>query len=242
MNRIFVHIGARKGSVGLKNKNLKNIFGKPLIIWTIHHAKMINKVFKTIVNTDSKQIVNLSNKNGIDIVLKRPKKISNSKSSKFDAWKFAVKYLYDKKLITDNDIFVDLDCTCPLRSLQCINEMIDKFVFYKKQKKNFDGIFTIATARKNPYFNLVEMKRNGYLKLSKDLKTKIVRRQDCPEVYEHVAGAYILKPEFIIKKKYLMNGKIIGHKVNNFMRWDIDDKFDFMIAEILAKANKLRLN
>ena len=242
MSRIFVHIGARKGSTGLKNKNLKKFLGKPLILWTIKQAKMTNKVFKTIVNTDSKQIANLSSKNGIDIILKRPKKISNSKSSKFDAWKFAVKYLYDKKLITDNDIFVDLDCTCPLRSLQCINEMIDKFVFYKKQKKNFDGIFTIATARKNPYFNLVEIKSNGYLKLSKDLKKKIVRRQDCPKVYEHVSGAYILKPEFIIKKKHLMNGKIIGHEVNNFMRWDIDDKFDFMIAEILAKANKLRLN
>ena len=205
MSRIFVHIGARKGSVGLKNKNLKKFLGEPLILWTIKQAKMTNNVFKTIVNTDSKQIANLSSKNGINIILKRPKKISNSKSSKFDAWKFAVKYLYDKKLITKDDIFVDLDCTCPLRSLQCINEMIDKFVIYKKQKKNFDGIFTITTARKNPYFNLVEMKRNGYLKLSKDLKTKIVRRQDCPKVYEHVAGAYIFKPEFIIKKKHLMN-------------------------------------
>ena len=36
-----------------------------------------------------------------------------------------------------------------------------------------------------------------------------------------------------------MNGKIIGHEVNNFMRWDIDDKFDFMVAESLAKIKKL---
>ena len=136
MSRIFVHIGARKGSTGLKNKNLKKFLGEPLILWTIKQAKMTNNVFKTIVNTDSKQIANLSSKNGIDIILKRPKKISNSKSSKFDAWKFAVKYLDDKKLITKDDIFVDLDCTCPLRSLQCINEMIDKFVIYKKQKKS----------------------------------------------------------------------------------------------------------
>ena len=135
MNRIFVHIGARKGSVGLKNKNLKNILGKPLITWTINHAKMVNKVFKTIVNTDSKQIANLSKKNGIDIILKRPKKISNSKSNKHDALKFAIKYLYNKKLMTKDDIFVDLDCTCPLRSVRSINKMIDKFVSFKKQKK-----------------------------------------------------------------------------------------------------------
>ena len=238
MNRIFVHIGARKGSVGLKNKNLKNIFGKPLIIWTIHHAKMINKVFKTIVNTDSKQIANLSNRNGIDIILKRPKKISNSKSSKFDAWKFAIKYLYDKKLITNDDIFVDLDCTCPLRSVGSINKMIDKFVSFKKQKKKFDGIFTITEARKNPYFNLVEINSNGYLKLSKEPKKRIVRRQDCPKVYEHVANAYIFKPEFIIKKKYLMAGKLIGHETKNFTSWDIDNKFDFKIAEYLLKLKK----
>jgi CMP-N-acetylneuraminic acid synthetase len=238
MNRIFVHIGARKGSVGLKNKNLKNILGKPLIAWTINHAKMINKVFKTIVNTDSKQIANLSNKNGIDIVLKRPKKISNSRSSKFNAWKFAIKYLYDKKLITKDDIFIDLDCTCPLRSVESINEMIDKFVSFKKQKKKFDGIFTITEARKNPYFNLVEINDNGYLKLSKESKKRIIRRQDCPKVYEHVASTYIFKPEFIIKKKYLMSGKLIGHEIKKFMSWDIDNKFDFKIVEHLLKLKK----
>jgi CMP-N-acetylneuraminic acid synthetase len=238
MNRIFVHIGARKGSVELKNKNLKNILGKPLIVWTINHARMINKVFKTIVNTDSKQIANLSNKNGIDIVLKRPKKISNSRSSKFNAWKFAIKYLYDKKLITKDDIFIDLDCTCPLRSVESINEMIDKFVSFKKQKKKFDGIFTITEARKNPYFNLVEINDNGYLKLSKESKKRIVRRQDCPKVYEHVASTYIFKPEFIIKKKYLMSGKLIGHEIKKFMSWDIDNKFDFKIVEHLLKLKK----
>ena len=62
-------------------ETLRTFNGKPLIYWTIKQAKMTNKVFKTIVNTDSKRIANLSSKNGIDIILKRPKKISNSKSN-----------------------------------------------------------------------------------------------------------------------------------------------------------------
>ena len=140
--------------------------------------------------------------------------------------------------MTKDDIFVDLDCTCPLRSVRSINKMIDKFVSFKKQKKKFDGIFTITEARKNPYFNLVEINSNGYLKLSKGQKKRIVRRQDCPKVYEHVANAYIFKPEFIIKKKYLMDGKLIGHETKNFMSWDIDNKFDFKIAEYLLKLKK----
>ena len=55
-------------------------------------------------------------------------------------------------------------------------------------------------------------------------------------------SANVKIPNYYKQLNSNMNGKIIGHEVNNFMRWDIDDKFDFMIAEILAKANKLRLN
>ena len=45
--------------------------------------------------------------------------------------------------------------------------MIKKFINYKDKKRKFDGIFTIIKAKKNPYFNLVEYNKRGYLELSK---------------------------------------------------------------------------
>ena len=41
MNKIIIHIGARKNSKGIKNKNIKKIYGKPLIQYSINHAKSI---------------------------------------------------------------------------------------------------------------------------------------------------------------------------------------------------------
>ena len=41
-------IPARSGSKSIKNKNIKNFFGKPLIFWTIDAAiksKKINRIF-----------------------------------------------------------------------------------------------------------------------------------------------------------------------------------------------------
>ena len=98
MSKIFIHIGARKGSVSVKNKNIKKIAGKPLILWTINQAKKIKGISKIIVNTDSLRILNLAKKEKVDVPLKRPKNISNSKSSKFLAWKFAINYLKKKKI------------------------------------------------------------------------------------------------------------------------------------------------
>ncbi len=238
MNRIILHIGARHGSKGIKNKNIKKIFGKPLIYWTLQHAKRVNNISSIVINSDSQQILKLAKKMNIDIILKRPKKISSSKSPKLDAWKFAIKYLKSKNLISNKDIFVDFDCTCPLRDIKDTNEMIKKFITCKKLKKNFDGIFTIVKAKKNPYFNLVEQNKFGHLKISKSLKSKIVRRQDAPKVYEHVANTYVLKPDFISKTRSFMMGNLFGHIVKEKFSWDIDNNFDFKVAEYLLGENK----
>jgi CMP-N-acetylneuraminic acid synthetase len=238
MSKIFIHIGARKGSVSVKNKNIKMIAGKPLILWTINQAKKIKGVSKIIVNTDSLDILNLAKKEKVDLLLKRPKNISNSKSSKFLAWKFAFNYLGKKKLINSEDIFVDLDCTCPLRKIKDINLMIKKFNNYKDKKKKFDGIFTIIKAKKNPYFNLVEYNRRGYLELSKKNKVVINRRQDCPKVFEHVASIYIFKPSFLLKNDSLMSGRLFGHEVDEYTNLDIDSDFDFEIVEHFLKKKR----
>ena len=49
-------ICARGGSKGLKNKNIKNFDGKPLIAWTILLAKKVKQIDRVIVSTESKKL------------------------------------------------------------------------------------------------------------------------------------------------------------------------------------------
>ena len=236
MNNIFIHIGARADSSGLKNKNLLKFNGKPLILWSILLAKKINKQAKIIINTDSDKIINLAKKQNIDYILKRPKNLSGNKASKFSAWKYACEYLHNYKLIDSQDLFLDLDCTCPLRKLSDLKDLVDKF-FQLRNKKKFDAIFTITEARRNPYFNIME-KKNNYMKISKKLKKNIVRRQNAPKVYEHCGVGYALKPNFILKKNNFLEGRLIGHEVPLITGLDIDSKLDFKILELLKKYEK----
>ena len=238
MSRIFVHIGARQGSKGVKNKNIKILNKKPLIAWSIIQAKKIKNIYKIVINSDSNKILNISKNHGADILIKRPKKLSNAKLSKFLVWKHSVNFLKKKYNLSNSDLFLDLDCTCPLREIKDIKKIISSFYQKKKKKIKFDGIISITEPKKNPYFNLLEKKPNNFLKICKKTKKPIVARQNTPKVYEHAANIYALKPEFILKKNYLLSGKILGHFVHPLASWDIDSLYDFKIIKILFKNKK----
>ena len=61
--KVLCIIPARKGSVGLRNKNLKIFAGKPLIQWTIDSALKSKLISKICLSTDSEEIIELVKKN-----------------------------------------------------------------------------------------------------------------------------------------------------------------------------------
>lgn len=231
---IFAHIGARGGSKGLKNKNILKINGTPLIGWTLKQILKSDISKNVMVSSDSKEILNISKSFGANILHKRKKNLSGSKVSKFLVWRDSVKYLQKYHSLKEEDLFIDFDCTCPLRDIKDIFKIIKSF---KKNKKKifFDGLMTTTAARKNPYFNLVEKNSKGFLKLSKNLKKKIFTRQDAPKVFEHVASMYALKPNFILKGRNLMDGNLLNFNVNYLSSLDIDTKEDLVLIRALCK-------
>ena len=239
MNKIIIHIGARKNSTGVKNKNIKKILGKPLIQYSIEHAKNIKSRHLIVVSTDSKKKLKITKKLNVDLQIHRPLSLANSKASKFSVWKHSINYLLKNNYMDKDDIFLDLDCTCPVRNIKDIKLIIKKFKFLKKNKKSFDGILTVTKARKNPYFNLLEHGKNKFLQLSKKNNKKIFTRQSCPKVFEHTASIYCLKPDFILKKSFFMQGKLLGHEIEYLSGWDIDDKFDCVIVQNILKRKNV---
>ena len=65
-------IPARGNSERIKNKNIVNFFGKPIIYWPIKNAKKTNLFKKIIVTTDNRKIA--------EVPFVRPKSISDRKT------------------------------------------------------------------------------------------------------------------------------------------------------------------
>ena len=239
MRKILCVIGARGGSKGVRNKNIRPILGIPLIELAIKKALSISEINQVIVSTDSKEIALIAKNAGALVPFIRPSNLANSDSGKFQVWQHALSFC-ESHFKTTYDLFIDIDCTNPLIDASDIQNTISFFDHLENQGKLPDSVFTISEARRNPYFNLVEPDPSGILSVSKTLTNtqRVLSRQAAPPVFEHVAGTYVLRPDFIHNKNHLLDGRSFGYEVQPDKAFDIDSELDFELIEFLLLKNK----
>ena len=223
-------ISARGGSRGLAGKNVRPMVGKPLIAWSIEQALATPEIDRVVVSTDSEDIAAIARAAGAETPFLRPAHLATTTAGKFDVFKHglvACEAHYGETF----EFYLDLDCTNPLRDVSDISACIAQF--RQRRTAGVEGVFTICAARKNPYFNLLECDESGALRVSKTLPGRIVRRQDAPAVYEHVASIYVLAPEYIRRATHLLDGHTEGYDIGNEKSLDVDSEFDFELIEYL---------
>lgn len=226
---ILCTICARGGSVGVINKALKKINGKYLIEITINQA-LKSKVFdEIVVSTDSKKIQKIAIKKGAKSWFLREKKLSNSYSSKIFAIRDALlksEIKFKKKF----DICIDLDITSPLRKIEDIQNALRLFL----RKKRTQNLFSVCKARRNPYFNMVEIKdRRVSLIKSSYKNNSILRRQSAPKVFDMNASIYIWKRLRLLKSNKLFSKNTDIYIMPQSRSIDIDSNFDLNLIKYL---------
>jgi len=223
--KIICTICARKGSKGIKNKNLLKIKNNlNLIDYTLKQALKVKEINKILVSSDIKNLKIVKNKK--IFYLNRPKKLSGDKIGKLDVIRHAVKFSEEHFKINFGYI-IDLDVTSPLRTVNDIRKAIHIF---KKKKSN--NLITYCKSRKNPYFNMIERKKNKF-KLIKNVKKIFLRRQDAPTAYEMNASIYIWKKKFLFSSNSLFSNNTIGYEMPYERSIDIDSLSDYKIVKKL---------
>jgi len=231
MNNILCTICARGGSKGVKNKNIKELNGKPLIAYTIEQAKKSGLFEHIVISTDSDSIANIAKQYGAEVFFKRSTEMASDTAGKLDVIKDAFKRSEDYYSKTF-DYLVDLDATAPLR---IVDDIIDSFNQFKEN--NNDNLITAMPSRRSPYFNLVEQDNNGKVYLSKSLDSQIIRRQDAPRSYDMNASIYIWKRDTILNENSLFlenTGLFIMPEERSI---DIDTELDYKFVEFLMKGS-----
>lgn len=227
--KVLCTICARGGSKGLPNKNIKHLLGKPLIVWTIEQAIDSGIFNRIVVSSDSEEILSIAAKSGAEVFFKRSPELSDDQVGK-------IPVIRDALLRSENffkevyDIIVDLDVTSPLRTPEDIVAAFNLFI-----ERDYDNLFSATVARRNPYFNMVEIDSYGKVKLCKAKEESVKRRQDAPEVYEMNASIYIWKREILLIQDSLFLDKTGLYIMAQEKSFDIDSPVDFIIVECLMR-------
>ena len=221
---ILGHIGARKGSKGVPGKNFALLQGKPLIDWSLEQLLRNPRVGAVVVCTDDEAIYNHALGLGaLDIGL-RPAVLATDGAPKWKVWQHALRAA--EETTGPISAFLDLDCTSPLRSDQDIDDALDLF-----EAEQPDMVMSVCEARKNPYFNLVELNAEGALRVSKELPGGVWSRQLAPQVWEHAASTYVVAPDYLRQAATIYEGRVIPFEMPPERCIDIDTPFDFRLVE-----------
>jgi CMP-N,N'-diacetyllegionaminic acid synthase len=234
MSKILCTICARGGSKGVKNKNIKEISGKPLIAYTIEQAKASKLFDHIVISTDSDDIATIAKEYGAEVFFKRSAEMASDTAGKLDVIRdaFVRSEEYYKK---EYDYLVDLDATAPLRNVEDVINSFKQFI-----ENDNDNLITAMPGRRSPYFNLVEQNKEGKVYLSKTLDSAIVRRQDTPKSYDMNASIYIWKRETILNEKSLFLSKTGLYVMPEERSIDIDSELDYKFVAFLMKENNVK--
>lgn len=234
--KILITICARGGSKGIPGKNIKPLNGKPLIVYTIETVKKLTNSLPSVdvqLSTDNEEIAQVVANAGYPTSYRRPEALASDTAGKIDAikdaWQYA-KNFHSKEY----DYVIDMDVTSPLRNVSDITKALEQL----HDNSEAINVFSVNPANRNPYFNMVELHPDGFVKLVKDAGS-IKSRQQAPAVYDMNASFYIFTRRFMEGNyKVSITDKSIAYVMDHIC-FDLDHPMDFTIMELLFKNNLL---
>lgn len=234
--KTLITLCARGGSKGIPRKNIKLLNGKPLIAYSIRFAQELLKNMDAVIelSTDDGEIKSVAADWGLTTEYNRPHFLASDTAGKVDAIKDVLFYAEDY-YNTNFDFVLDLDISSPLRTLQDVLEAYD---LIRKRQEALTA-FSVNQAVKNPYFNMVEPKADGFYELSKKQDLVTLSRQSAPQVYELNASFYFYRRMFFENNiNGVITDKSLIYKMNHIC-FDLDHPIDFEFMEFLLINNKL---
>jgi CMP-N-acetylneuraminic acid synthetase len=225
-NYFIALIPARKGSKGVKNKNIVKINNKYLIEHTLEQALKSKIIDKIYVSSNDKRIKKITEKFKKVNFLQRKNYLSNSKTLMkkviLDFFNF-LKNSYDLKIIN----LVLLQPTSPQRKAKDIDKAIRLF---NKQSKY--PLISASEPISNPN-DVVYINKKKLFSLRKTFENK--NRQDFKDylfingsIYIANAKNYIKKPNFLTKNSTIF-------KMDKKHSIEINDYFDLKIIKEIMK-------
>lgn len=227
--RVLCTLCARGGSKGIPDKNIKDLGGKPLIAHSIEDAASWTRSTRVVVSTDSEKIAKVAKKHGGDVPFMRPARLAKDDSPKLPAIKHAVSTV-ENDVDYRYDYVVDLGVAAPLRTVEDIEACFGKVI-----NTDANNAFSVAKARKSPYFNMVELDDGGYARLSKEPNRSVVRRQDTPSVYEMNSSVYVYERDFLMETDSVHSNRTKVSVMPSERSVDIDQPIDLALARLILE-------
>ncbi|MCM1112000.1 MAG: acylneuraminate cytidylyltransferase family protein [Muribaculum sp.] len=219
--RVLAMIPARGGSKGIKDKNILDLQGKPLIAYTIEAARNSLFIDDVVVSTDSEKIAQVAGQWGAWIPFLRPAELAGDHAPTLDAVLYTIDRL--KELGYLYDFLVLLQPTSPLRTAEDIDNAFRTFV-----ENGCRPLAAVCAVSEYPVL-MRTIGADGQLEKLLSVRST-VRRQDMPQYYR-INGSIYINPISELDAECSFNDNPIPYLMETDHSVDIDEEPDVAVAQ-----------
>jgi CMP-N-acetylneuraminic acid synthetase len=218
-------IPARSGSKRVPNKNIALLGGIPLIAHTIRAATHSTKITRTVVSTDSEQIVRIAREWGGDVPFLRPPEIAGDTSPAIETILHAVDTIEQGG--RSIDAVVLLQPTSPLRTAAHIDAALDLF-----ESSKADTVTAVCGVREHPYY--VWAIDDAGIRPFFSLKEMALGRDELPEAVIENGSIFVIRRP-VLDRRTLYGESIVPYVMDARSSVDIDTPEDMLLADIYLR-------
>lgn len=226
--KVLALIPARGGSKGIKDKNIIDVEGRPLIAYSIEAAAASQYIDRIIVTTDSEKIKIISEKWGAEVPFLRPAEYAADNSTTLAAVLHAIRKLQSEG--ETFDILVLLQPTSPLRTKEDIDGALEKFI-----RIGCEALAGISPVADSPVL-IRRLNENGRMEKLLQISST-VRRQDMPKYYRINGSIYINNIDEV-DENTSFNDNPIPYVMDVEHAVDVDDLKDLEVVKYYLRMRE----
>ena len=216
-------IPAKGVSHGLPGKNLRLLADKPLVQWTIESSLQCSGVRRTIVSSDSHEILGLAEEVGAEVV-ERPRELASDTASS----ESVVEHVLDFLRLRDNyepEAFILLQPTSPLRTSGHIEGALMLYL-----SGSCTAVISGYELERSPLKEFL-IGEDGKLGAILDDRHPFLPRQQLPRAFRPNGAIYIVKTELFKRSGSLLTDQTAPFYMDEKLSIDIDTIQDMVDAE-----------
>lgn len=214
--KVACFIPVKSNSERVPGKNFRILCGKPLYQHIIDHAIAANCFDDIYVDTNSEEVKNYCDKNGINWI-ERKEELAKNTANGNDL----LNYHFDK--FPNYDYYFQLFATAPFLQPSSIARAVNTLV----GSTEFDSTFTVLKEHSFYWYAGTPINYRPCI---------LPRSQDMEPVIEETTGLYGMSHNALIKYRCRIGAKPFMCEVNKFEAVDINTEDDLKMAEFIGES------
>lgn len=223
---VWALVPARSGSKGVKDKNLRQLFGHSILAWSVMAARATEGIDRVFVSTDSTEYMEEALRYGAETPFRRPAELASDSSTDLDVFRHFLDWAsseFDSLPVA----VAHLRPTTPMRDPEVLSVAITDAVDRRAAASSLRSVHECAESP----FKWFMRDEQGFLVTlagSRSLDSANAARQSFPTVYIPNGYVDVIYPDFVRSSGRLHGDDVIPFQTAPAIEVDTEEELDLL--------------